>query len=39
MDEFDLPPAIADLGAARNRLPDHCALVGLDFTLDGRGEF
>jgi hypothetical protein len=33
--EFDLPPAIAELVAARNKLRDHYASVGLDFTLDG----
>lgn len=33
--DFDLPPAVADLVAARNRLRDHYASVGLQFTLDG----
>lgn len=33
--EFDLPPAIADLVAARNKLRAHYASVGLKFTLDG----
>lgn len=33
--EFDLPPAIADLVAARNKLRDHYKAVGLKFTLDG----
>ncbi len=33
--EFDLPPAIADLVAARNKLRDHYRSVGLKFTLDG----
>lgn len=33
--EFDLPPAIADLVAARNKLRSHYASVGLKFTLDG----
>lgn len=32
---FLLPPAIADLVAARNRLREHYELVGLEFTLDG----
>jgi hypothetical protein len=35
MIEFDLPPAIADLVAARNKLRDHYKGVGLKFTLDG----
>ncbi|MBX9453210.1 MAG: hypothetical protein KL801_15485 [Mesorhizobium sp.] len=35
MREFDLPPAIADLVAARNKLRDHYKAVGLKFTLDG----
>jgi hypothetical protein len=35
MHRFDLPPAIADLVAARNRLRDHYKNVGLKFTLDG----
>ncbi|TPL20975.1 hypothetical protein FJ945_19725 [Mesorhizobium sp. B2-4-9] len=33
--EFDLPPAIAGLVAARNKLRDHYKAVGLKFTLDG----
>lgn len=33
--EFDLPPAIADLVASRNKLRDHYKAVGLKFTLDG----
>ena len=33
--EFDLPPAIADLVAARNKLRAHYASAGLKFTLDG----
>lgn len=32
---FKLPPAIADLVAARNKLRDHYSAVGLKFTLDG----
>lgn len=32
---FVLPPAVADLVAARNRLRDHYASTGLQFTLDG----
>lgn len=32
---FQLPPAIVDLVAARNRLREHYASVGLEFTLDG----
>ena len=32
---FTLPPIIADLVIARNRLREHCADVSLDFTLDG----
>jgi hypothetical protein len=35
MDEFPLPPAIADLVAARNRLRDHYKAAGLKFTIDG----
>ena len=35
MDQFPLPPAIADLVAARNRLRDHYKSVGLKFTIDG----
>jgi hypothetical protein len=33
--EFTLPPAIADLVAARNRLRSHYVASGLKFTLDG----
>lgn len=33
--EFELPLAIADLVAARNKLRDHYDSVGLEFTLDG----
>ena len=33
--EFDLPPAIADLVAARNKLRAHQPSVGLKFPLDG----
>lgn len=33
--EFTLPPAIADLLAARNKLRAHYHAVGLNFTLDG----
>lgn len=33
--KFQLPPAIADLVAARNRLREHYSTVGLEFTLDG----
>lgn len=33
--QFALPDSIADLIAARNRLRQHYAAVGLDFTLDG----
>lgn len=32
---FQLPSAIADLVAARNRLREHYEAVGLEFTLDG----
>ena len=32
---FQLPPAIADLVAARNRLREHYKGAGLQFTLDG----
>jgi hypothetical protein len=32
---FQLPPAIADLVAARNRLREHYKSAGLQFTLDG----
>lgn len=35
MIEFDLPPAIADLVAAHNKLRYHHKGVGLKFTLDG----
>lgn len=35
MQKFTLPPAIADLVAARNRLREHYVSAGLDFTLDG----
>lgn len=35
MDQFPLPPAVADLVAARNRLRGHYAAVGLKFTIDG----
>lgn len=35
MQKFPLPPAIADLVLARNRLREHYASVELDFTLDG----
>lgn len=35
MDQFPLPPAVADLVAARNRLRSHYAAVGLKFTIDG----
>ena len=35
MQEFDLPPIIAELLAARNKLRAHYHAVGLDFTLDG----
>lgn len=35
MQVFELPPAIADLVAARNRLREHYVAAGLDFTLDG----
>ncbi len=34
-DRFQLPSAIADLVAARNRLRDHYKAAGLKFTLDG----
>lgn len=33
--EFALPPVIADLVAARNKLREHYKSVGLKFTLDG----
>lgn len=35
MDQFPLPPAVADLVAARNRLRSHYLAVGLKFTIDG----
>lgn len=35
MNQFALPPAIADLVAARNRLRRHYESSGLSFTLDG----
>ncbi len=33
--EFELPPVISDLLAARNKVRDHYQAVGLKFTLDG----
>jgi hypothetical protein len=33
--EFELPPVIAELVSARNRLREHYAVAGLRFTLDG----